>query len=67
MQLKPNLPENNSSIGTYRSLLYSGSKFSGSQKSKGNSYDVEVVLQVNYSHIYDDYIYYYFYHNNVNF
>ncbi len=46
MQLKPNLPENNSSISTYRSLLYSGSKFSGSQKSKGNSYDVEVVLQV---------------------
>ena len=30
----------------HRALLYNGSKFSGSQKSKGNSYDVEVVLQV---------------------
>lgn len=45
MQLKPNQPENTKSTGTYRSVLYSGSKFSGSQKSKGNSYDVEVVLQ----------------------
>ena len=32
--------------GTYRSLLYSGSKFHGCQKSKGNCYEVEVVLQV---------------------
>uniref|UniRef100_A0A9L0JPW9 GID complex subunit 4 homolog n=1 Tax=Equus asinus TaxID=9793 RepID=A0A9L0JPW9_EQUAS len=31
--------------GVATSLLYSGSKFRGHQKSKGNSYDVEVVLQ----------------------
>lgn len=28
------------------SPLYSGSRFEGSQKSKGNCYDVEVILQV---------------------
>lgn len=44
-QLEPALPSNNKSIGTHQTLLYSGSKFSGCQKSKGNSYDVEVVLQ----------------------
>lgn len=32
--------------GVSPSLLYNGSKFQGYQKSKGNSYDVEVVLQV---------------------
>ena len=32
--------------GLSTSLLYSGSKFVGSQKSKGNSYDVEIILQV---------------------
>ena len=32
--------------GTFRSLLYSGSKFHGSQKSKGSCYEVEVILQV---------------------
>lgn len=46
-QIEPAIPANNKTIGTYRSLLSSGSKFTGSQKSKGNSYDVEVVLQVN--------------------
>ena len=30
-------------------LLYSGSKFQGHQKSKGNCYDVEVILQVRVS------------------
>jgi len=37
----------------HRALLYNGSKFSGSQKSKGNSYDVEVVLQVMKEHNFD--------------
>ena len=46
--LDPPIPANNKPLGTYRSLLYNGSKFSGSQKSKGNSYDVEVVLQVKF-------------------
>lgn len=32
--------------GLAQSLLYSGSRFQGHQKSKGNRYDVEVVLQV---------------------
>jgi hypothetical protein len=45
--IEPAVPANNKTIGTHQSLLYSGSKFTGCQKSKGNSYDVEVVLQVN--------------------
>jgi hypothetical protein len=46
--IDPPAPEKNSSIGgIYRSLLYSGSKFHGCQKSKGNCYEVEVILQVN--------------------
>ena len=32
--------------GVSRSLLYNGSRFKGHQKSKGNQYDVEVILQV---------------------
>jgi hypothetical protein len=32
--------------GVARSLLYNGSRFVGHQKSKGNQYDVEVILQV---------------------
>lgn len=36
-----------SQLGVTHSLLYSGSKFGGSQKSKGNSYEVEVIFQVN--------------------
>ena len=31
--------------GVSRSLLYNGSRFTGHQKSKGNQYDVEVMLQ----------------------
>lgn len=46
--IDPPIPENNKTVGTYRSLLYNGSKFTGFQKSKGNSYDVEVVLQVEF-------------------
>ena len=35
--------------GVTRSLLYNGSRFVGHQKSKGNQYAVEVILQVNKS------------------
>lgn len=35
-----------SQLGVTNSLLYSGSKFGGFQKSKGNSYEVEVIFQV---------------------
>lgn len=42
----PALPSNSSQDGIRETMLYSGSKFKGFQKSQGNSYDVEVVLQV---------------------
>jgi hypothetical protein len=42
----PPPPANSKQPGVTKSLLYNGSRFQGSQKSKGNSYDVEVVLQV---------------------
>lgn len=44
--LIPPPPINTQQPGVATSLLYSGSQFRGHQKSKGNSYDVEVVLQV---------------------
>ena len=44
--LDPPPPANSQQPGITTTLLYSGSKFIGHQKSKGNSYDVEVVLQV---------------------
>ena len=44
--LDPLIPENNKTVGCYRTILYNGSKFVGHQKSKGSSYDVEVILQV---------------------
>ncbi|XP_068192513.1 glucose-induced degradation protein 4 homolog isoform X2 [Antennarius striatus] len=43
--LDPPVPINTHQPGAATSLLYSGSQFRGYQKSKGNSYDVEVVLQ----------------------
>ncbi|XP_065119187.1 glucose-induced degradation protein 4 homolog [Paramisgurnus dabryanus] len=43
--LVPPPPINTHQPGVNTSLLYSGSQFRGHQKSKGNSYDVEVVLQ----------------------
>ncbi|KAM6957045.1 glucose-induced degradation protein 4 homolog [Aplochiton taeniatus] len=43
--LIPPPPINTYQPGVATSLLYSGSQFRGYQKSKGNSYDVEVVLQ----------------------
>lgn len=45
----PPPPANSKQPGVTKSLLYNGSRFQGSQKSKGNSYDVEVVLQVSRS------------------
>lgn len=45
-EIVPPLPANAQQPGVTRSLLYNGSRFQGQQKSKGNSYDVEVVLQV---------------------
>lgn len=46
VECAPPPPANSKQLGVQSSLLYNGSKFKGSQKSKGNSYDVEVVLQV---------------------
>ena len=46
VELDPPPPANSTQPGINTSLLYSGSKFQGHQKSKGNCYDVEVVLQV---------------------
>lgn len=46
VELDPPAPSNSQQPGVTTSLLYSGSKFQGHQKSKGNSYDVEVILQV---------------------
>lgn len=42
----PPPPAHSKQLGFSRTLLYNGSRFEGSQKSKGNSYAVEVVLQV---------------------
>ncbi|CAD7091129.1 unnamed protein product [Hermetia illucens] len=44
-EIVPPPPANSKQIGVTKTLLYNGSKFQGYQKSKGNSYDVEVVLQ----------------------
>jgi len=41
----PPLPANCKQPGLTRSLLYNGSKFRGSQRSKGHEYKVEVTLQ----------------------
>jgi len=41
----PPPPAKSKQPGVSRSLLYNGSKFKGHQKSKGNQYDVEVILQ----------------------
>ncbi|XP_049601221.1 glucose-induced degradation protein 4 homolog isoform X1 [Syngnathus scovelli] len=43
--LVPPGPINGQQPGVATSLLYSGSQFRGYQKSKGNAYDVDVVLQ----------------------
>ena len=44
--LVPVTPKYSKQVGIPNTLLYSGSRFQGNQKSKGNCYDVEVVLQV---------------------
>ena len=46
-EVTPPPPVNSVQPGITRSLLYNGSRFRGHQKSKGNCYDVEVILQVN--------------------
>lgn len=46
VDLTPPPPSQSKQLGFPRTLLYNGSKFEGSQKCKGNSYAVEVVLQV---------------------
>ena len=38
--------------GVSRTLLYNGSRFTGHQKSKGNQYDVEVMLQVQFTNLF---------------
>lgn len=52
VDITPPPPANSKQPGITKSLLYNGSKFQGFQKSKGNSYEVEVVLQVRFRHIY---------------
>lgn len=46
--LVPPAPINTHQPGVATSLLYSGSQFRGYQKSKGNAYEVEVVVQVKF-------------------
>lgn len=46
--LVPPAPINTHQPGVATSLLYSGSQFRGYQKSKGNAYEVEVAVQVNF-------------------
>jgi len=46
VKLDPPPPANSKQPGVTTTLLYNGSRFQGHQKSKGNCYDVEVVLQV---------------------
>lgn len=48
VDITPPPPANSKQPGVTKSLLYNGSKFQGFQKSKGNSYEVEVVLQVSF-------------------
>ncbi|XP_063445302.1 glucose-induced degradation protein 4 homolog [Mytilus trossulus] len=45
VKLDPPPPANSNLPGITTSLLYNGSRFQGHQKSKGNCYDVEVILQ----------------------
>lgn len=49
VDITPPPPANSKQPGVTKSLLYNGSKFQGHQKSKGNSYEVEVVLQVSHN------------------
>lgn len=46
VEITPPPPSQSKQLGFPKTLLYNGSKFEGSQRSKGNSYAVEVVLQV---------------------
>lgn len=49
VDIAPPPPENSKQQGVTRSLLYNGSRFHGYQKSKGNAYEVEVILQVRFT------------------
>lgn len=51
VDITPPPPANSKQPGITKSLLYNGSKFQGFQKSKGNSYEVEVVLQVRFENV----------------
>ncbi|XP_013870322.1 glucose-induced degradation protein 4 homolog [Austrofundulus limnaeus] len=51
--LVPPAPINTCQPGVTVSLLYSGSQYRGYQRSKGNSYDVEVVLQGKFQAFYE--------------
>lgn len=46
VRIDPPPPVHGEQPGVATSLLYNGSRFQGHQKSKGNCYDVEVILQV---------------------
>lgn len=54
--LVPPPPINTQQPGVATSLLYSGSQFRGHQKSKGNSYDVDVVLQVTVATVFTSHV-----------
>ncbi|KAK3091250.1 hypothetical protein FSP39_018267 [Pinctada imbricata] len=45
VKLDPPPPANSKQPGVTTTLLYNGSRFQGHQKSKGNCYEVEVILQ----------------------
>lgn len=49
--VQPLPPIKSKQPGVTNSLLYSGSRFVGHQKSKGNQYQVEVILQVRYFYV----------------
>lgn len=59
----PPPPANSKQPGVTRSLLYNGSKFQGHQKSKGNSYEVEVVLQVRSCGIFPQFFSYFIFYS----
>lgn len=52
LDLVPRPPANSKLPGVTTTLLYSGSKFCGFQESKGNRFNVEVMLKVLYYLLY---------------
>lgn len=57
VDIVPPPPVNSGQPGITRSLLYNGSRFQGHQKSKGNSYEVEVILQVKFQFFFSNWFY----------